>query len=77
MIRRVTEYVIVCDADRLGSPCMEVGGTAFGSLTMTAAIEDATEHHWKQISKRFWLCPRCAERLLAKDATASTSAGGG
>lgn len=67
MIRRVVEYVIVCDAKSIsGEECPEIGGTAFGSPTMADCATSATEYRWKKISKRLWLCPQCAAKLAAR-----------
>lgn len=64
MIRRVTEYVIVCDADRImTTECQSIGGTAFNSQTMAECAESAKQDGWHQVSKRLWLCPYCTKRL--------------
>lgn len=63
MIRKVVEYMIVCDA---GERCVVDGNgnaTAFGSPTLTDCAEQATEHGWKRVSARLWLCPDCANEV--------------
>ena len=63
MIRRVTEYIIVCDAERFGLECIGTqGGHAFGSFTQAECAEAAEREGWKKVTSRCWLCQRCAER---------------
>lgn len=67
MIRRVTEYIIVCDAERFGMECIgSTGGNAFGSFTQAECAESAERYGWKRVSARCWLCPQCAEREQRK-----------
>jgi hypothetical protein len=63
MIRRVTEYVIVCDAERFRLECCGAyGGHAFGSFTQDECAESAAREGWVKITARCWLCPPCAKR---------------
>lgn len=60
MIRRRVEYIIHCDAERIGRECAGDGSAhAFNSETSEECAESAKKDGWKQISKRFWLCPKC------------------
>lgn len=59
MIRRVVEYVIVCDAPKQND-CWE--STAFGSSSADDCAEMAKKHDWRQVSARLWLCPDCAKK---------------
>lgn len=60
MIRRVIEYVIVCDGERvLTKPQCEGFGHAFSSETANDCAESAKAEGWKQISPKLWLCPKC------------------
>ena len=71
MIRRVTEYIIVCDAERFGLECTgSPGGHAFGSFTQAECAESAEREGWKKVTSRCWLCPRCAECEDKKNAAA-------
>jgi hypothetical protein len=63
MIRKVVEYMIICDA---GERCVVDGfghATAFGSPTQKDCAEQAAEHGWRQISVRRWLCPDCVNKI--------------
>ncbi len=66
MIRRVIEYMIICDArecviDEYGA------ASAFGSPTLTDCAEIAARLGWKQVSARLWLCPDCAEKTKTNE----------
>lgn len=57
MIRRLVEYVIVCDAK---PECPSRSNVAYGSPTLSDCESVATQYGWKRISSRRWLCPNCA-----------------
>lgn len=61
MIRRVVEYIIICD---MKTRCVDGYGnsTAFSSMTAKDCAESATRHGWKQLSARLWLCPDCVRK---------------
>lgn len=62
MIRRVTEYIIVCDGDRvLDRQRCDGRGHAFSSATQPDCAESAIKYGWRQLSPRLWLCPDCAK----------------
>lgn len=70
MIRRVAEYVIVCDSERvLGYQRCEAYGYAFSSVTLADCATSASREGWQQVSKRLWLCPRCADARVHLGAT--------
>lgn len=62
MIRRVVEYMIHCDAEQLSlkNRC-DATWHAFSSMTQKECAESAAGEGWKPVTKRFWLCPQCAE----------------
>jgi hypothetical protein len=68
MIQRVIEYIIVCDALRLlGTECPLIGGTAFGGdRSQAECAVSAEKDGWIRATKRFWLCPQCAEKAKAE-----------
>lgn len=66
MIRRVVEYIIVCDARRFGLECF-AGAHAYDARAYEECEQGARRDKWKQMSKRLWLCPRCAEAVEARD----------
>lgn len=53
MIRRITEYIIVCDGDRvLVRQRCDGSGHAFGSITQADCAESAIKYGWRQLSPR-------------------------
>lgn len=67
MIRRVVEYIIVCDAKRFGMECFS-GAHAYNAVAYEECEQGARRDGWKQMSRRLWLCPRCAEELREREA---------
>lgn len=63
MIRRVIEYIIICDSERVGLGECYHGATAFNAAHYEECEQYARRDKWKQISKRMWLCPNHAEKF--------------
>lgn len=62
MIRRVTEYVITCDCERVfGYLRCDGFGHAYSSLTAEECATSATREGWKRLGGRTWLSPDCAK----------------
>ena len=64
MIRRVVEYIVVCDGPNC--PCGS-GSCAYGSRTKAECEEAARQDGWVQVSKRKWYCQTCAMRRHKKE----------